>query len=179
MSNSSSFPSLGREAKLRLVNRHFDLEKFSDPAEILNRITKVFDTMLMVFQRPGGLWGPAAFEADPRGQGNRAYAYPGGFFRSGQVDPKRGNIRMDSIYICEKMEYDTLESCIITIVHELAHFVGSDQSFRPISDNDGSYGWFDNGCIARLKPEQKVRNAENYSNFAWDVVNGRAPVENP
>ena len=171
-----SYPSLDREARMRHVNRHFEIEKTSDPGPTLQKVIGVYDTMLEIFRHPGGLWGSAIFEPDPLGRPLRAYTFGGGYYRSGQRNAKWGDIRMDSIYLCEKLERDTLEKCAHTIVHELAHFVGSERTFAPISDHGTAYGWYDDPCMQKLAPDEKVKNADNYANFAFDLKYGHAPV---
>jgi hypothetical protein len=171
-----NFSFIGREERMRHANRHFDVDKSPDPRGTLRTLLTVYDTMLSIFNSwRGDPTGETVFRPDPRGHTVRAYAWGAGWYRNGEIDEKYG-MPKNYVYIGEKLEYDSLEACAFCIVHELAHFVGSSYNFGDISDNGRSYGWYDNPCIQRLTPHQKVRNAENYSNFAFDLKYGRPPV---
>ncbi|MEP6850305.1 MAG: hypothetical protein ABI999_15705 [Acidobacteriota bacterium] len=174
--NGGGLPSFGPDARMLYANRHFDIDKAKAPADTLRRVLRVYDTMMEVFRRPGGLWGPTVFDLDPLGLGFRAYAVPGGYFRNGQRNPLYGYIRNDSIYLCKRLERDTMETCAHIIVHELAHFVSSEQTFEEISDHKNGYGWYNDFCMQQLTPEEKVSNADNYANFAVDLRFGRPVV---
>jgi hypothetical protein len=138
---------------------------------VLFQLSRTFDMMLDVFTRPGGLWGKAIFDLDPLKKPYVAYTYPQGYHRSGVKKTEKGKqIRIDSIYLCDKMDTIPNEECVIVIVHELSHFVGFPE---PIGDF--AYGWYDAPEMKRLAPWQKLHNAMNHSNLAWDAKYGRKP----
>jgi hypothetical protein len=169
----NTLPSFSRSARMMLVNRHFDVDTYPKPQrrKVIGQILRTFDTMLSVFARPGGLWGMASFDLDPLAKPYVAYTYRQGFHNPGRSQTEKGKkIRTDAIYLCEKMDTKTDEVVTNVIVHELAHFVG-----RP-HITDFAYGWFDDAKMARLVPWQKLHNAMNHNNFAFDALHGRKPV---
>lgn len=172
----SSNPSIGlsRAGRMQLANRHFDVDTYpkADRRRVLNQILHTFDMMRQVFQRPGGLWGVATFDVDPLARPHVAYTYGKGFHHPGRTQTEKGKkIRTDAVYLCEKMDTKTDEVVTCVIVHELAHFVGS-----PDDITDFAYGWHDSPKMQRLVPWQKLHNAMNHNNFAFDAKHGRKPV---
>jgi hypothetical protein len=168
------FPSLGRAERMRLVNRHFDVDTYpkAKRSQVIGQILHTFDMMLSVFARPGGLWGTAIFDLDPLARPHVAYTYGQGFHNPGRSQIEKGKrIRTDAIYFCEKLDTKTDEVCTVVIVHELSHFVG-----HPAHITDHAYGWFDAPKMQKLVPSQKLLNAMNHNNFAFDARHGRKPV---
>lgn len=163
---------------LDLVDRHFDVRKSPNPTEAIDKLKRVYDRMLAVFARPGGLWGVNAFDADPFTEpGAGAFTFWGGFDRSGQF---AGWQRLDAIYICESFVTKDTAYKVSTIVHELAHFVGP--AAGALID-DHAYGRSTDTLVrppARLgmkslSPALKQRNADTFCNFAFEAQNGREP----
>lgn len=155
-----------REIRLRALNRHFSIDKFSDKLRAWGIIQKVFFDMGQVFQRPGGLWGSFIFEPDPVSNKNDyAYTSMGGFLKGGQFRFFKGHkIRVDTVYMCSSFnELKLIDHQAFVIVHELAHFVG-----HPEFIDDHAYN-FQGAKMKKLFRNLKLLNAENYCNFAWDV----------
>lgn len=170
--NSSGGLSIfSRESKMKLLNKHFDIDSFginANKRKVFNIIQNVFARMRQVFERPGGLWGSATFEPDPTNWTPYAYTNFGGFFRGGQFRYHKGiRIRLDSVYICSPFSNltDPAEQAIV-IIHELAHFVGN-----PELIDDHAYN-FQGDKVKKLPPNLKLLNAENYMNFAWEAKRG-------
>jgi hypothetical protein len=67
----------------------------------------------------------------------------------------------------------TDDQFVLLIIHELAHFVGPKHAG---SIDDYAYGWIDQGAMKRLRAPFRLRNAENYGTFAFDVRYHRPPV---
>ncbi|MBK7926265.1 MAG: peptidoglycan-binding protein [Bryobacterales bacterium] len=169
------FQVFGREFRMRQLNNHFLIDK--TPAKMANTrfVLKTFDRMRQVFERPGGLWGEAAFEKDPLND-NTVFAYTwwGGFFKGGQHRvEKQHKIRLDSIFLSPPFNPLIEERKAFTIIHELAHFVG-----HPEFIDDHAYNFQGQmKKINNLPPHLKLLNAESYSNFAYEVANGKpAPI---
>ena len=158
---------LGRR-NLDLVDRHFDVSRTRDPNAAIETLKRVYDRMLAVFARPGGLWGINAFDADPFTEpGAGAFTFWGGFDRPGQF---AGWQRLDAIYICEAYLSQSPAFKVFAIVHELAHFVG------PATGNlidDHAFGRSTDAIVKRLSPALKQRNAQTFANFAFEAQNGR------
>lgn len=163
-----------RATRMRLVNKHFDLDAFPNRRTIYNLIRRTFATMRAVFERPGGLWGVATFDRDPLNRAVQAYAVGGGFFHLGKtlfVDGQK--LRADSIYLCVRFANELHDDNrrAFVVVHELAHFVGHPQ---PIGDHAHNK---QGARIRTIPPNLKVINAETYANFAWEVANNtEAPI---
>ena len=169
----SPFPSMGREERMRLANRHFDIDRYPSfqRRRVLGEVRYIYDLMLQVFTRPGNLWGPWVFAADPLAHKSIAFTYGGGFFTSGEKTIEKGiTLRTDTIYLCKKLDKQTDEMQIVAIIHEMAHFVS-----RLDEIVDHAYGWHDRPRMQRLTPGQKKNNAQNYCNLAFDAVHSRKP----
>ncbi|MDQ4122819.1 MAG: peptidoglycan-binding protein [Acidobacteriota bacterium] len=165
-----------RESRMELLNRHFDVDLHpqKDRRAVVETIIKTFTTMESVFIRPGGLWGAAVFDYDRLGikQKSYAYAYGQGYYNSGKIFwTAKGAVRCDTIYLCPRLDNATDDVGTMAIVHELAHFVG-----HPETIIDYAYGWIDAPKMKRLVPWQKLYNAMNYGNYAFDAQYGRRPA---
>jgi hypothetical protein len=172
--STGPFDVFGREFKMRALNKHFEIDTFPDKRRTFNIILNVYDRMRQVFQRPGGLWGPATFEPDPVNDPNLAYTNFAGFFKGGQFRFHRGKrIRLDTIYVCLGFtQLKTVDEQALVHIHELAHFVGN-----PEFIGDHAYNFQESGAkLRRLPPNLKVLTAESYSNFAWEASHPGTPV---
>jgi hypothetical protein len=164
------------EAPRQLINKHFDLDNWPHPADNLHELYRLFSRMAAVFQRPGGLWGPAIFDMNPSTDliNELAFTYKGGYHLQGQKDGR--GLRKDTIYLCEGLVHFGTDQCILTIVHELAHYAGC---FPPLMGaiHDHGYGWIDDPRMLHLNPWQKMHNAESFANFAFDAAYHRVPSD--
>lgn len=155
---------------IEMVNLHFDVLKSPSPLDAIDGLKAVYDRMLSVFARPGGLWGVSAFDADPFTEPDAvAFTSLGGFDHQGQFI---GWMRIDAIYICEVYLTTFADDKIVTLVHELAHFVG------PSAGNvitDHADGLTDSAAMKALPPARKQRTAQSFANFAFHAKNGRPP----
>ncbi|HZO54613.1 MAG TPA: hypothetical protein VFB63_18005 [Bryobacteraceae bacterium] len=169
------FTVFSREFHMRRLNKHFQIDKTHAKTQNAHFVLKTFDRMRQVFERPGGLWGEAAFETDPLND-NTVYAYTwwGGFFKGGQHRiEKKKKIRLDSIFLSPPFNPLVQERKAFTIIHELAHFVGHPQLI-----DDHAYNFQGNmKRMNALPPFLRLLNAESYANFAYEVANGKdAPI---
>ena len=155
---------------MRLLNTHFALDSHKARNEVFNGILIVYNRMLQVFRRPGGLWGAAVFDFDPLDEKLIAYTPWGGYFKPGRVGHRGGRTGYwDTIYLCpgfNSLVSDDMRAFVI--VHELAHFVGYPQKI-----DDLAYNWEGNGSrIRQLQPAARILNAESYANFAHEAGTG-------
>ncbi len=165
--------AFGRDARMRLLNKHFQIDGHGIPTHRVQLILRVFDRMRQVFQRPGGMWGESAFEPDPlHTPGVAAYTWWGGFFLGGQSRKEAGHtIRLDTIYLCPDLKRLSEDIRAFVVVHELAHFVG-----HPEYIDDHAYNFQGKGAkIQRLTPQLRLLNAESYANFAFESARGGEP----
>lgn len=159
-----------REARMRLLNAHFALDSQNAKRDVFNGILNVYNLMLQVFRRPGGLWGSAVFDFDPLDEKLIAYTPWGGYFKPGRVGNRDGRTGYwDTIYLCPGFNSLVSENLrAFVIVHELAHFVG-----YPRKIDDLAYNWEGNGSKIRgLQPLSRPLNAESYANFAHEAGTG-------
>jgi len=167
------FSALGREARLRLLNKHFQIDGHGIPKQRVQFILKVFDRMRQVFQRPAGMWGDAAFEPDPLNTPRvAAYTWWGGFYKGGQFRYEaKHKIRLDTVYLCPALKKFSNDIRAFVVVHELAHFVG-----HPEYIDDYAYNFQGKGAkIKGLTPQLRMLNAESYANFAFESARGQDP----
>lgn len=160
-----------------LLEKHFGISEQAAPKETTGRILTIYERMLMCFARPGGLWGPAIFEDDPyppsKPKKGVAMTYAGGWDLGGKRD---GSLRQDSIYLFRRLDLLPPDQVIMTIVHELAHYVGP--TVIGIVD-DHAYGWVDGTRMKTLPAAWRPYNAECYNNFAFDAKYHRTPARPP
>ncbi len=175
---SSPISAFGRAELMRKANAHFRIDDHPSPKRrgTIEQATRIYDRMLDVFARPGGLWGPAIFEIDPLHQPSIAYTFGGGYFSGGRFETIRGTqLRRDSIYLCDLLDLQGNDWFVISIVHELSHFCGGlTGSAEHIRDH--AYGWYDAPKMKALKASQLLFNATSYSNFAFDTKFSRRPA---
>lgn len=158
-----------RAERMRLLNKHFMIDTFkAEKRQKFEFIQLHFRRMKQVFERPGGLWGPAAFTPDPLNDSRpEAYAGKGGFFRGGQFSSIDGvPLRVDSIYICRGFSAKPRLEQATILVHELAHFVG-----HPERITDHKY-YFEPG-YSTLQARLRVVNSDNYTDFAMEADTGK------
>ncbi len=166
--------NLQREEYMRMANRYFDIDKFPNPRQMLEQVKGIFDTMDMVFKKPGDLWGKNIFALDPlpssRMQHAGAVAYAGNFYNQGQVSPN--GFRRDAIYITLRgasLYLPRAKAGPFTLIHELAHYVSAPKGDKHVGD----YAYLHQPeKVKLLTPNQKVCNADNYSCFAYHVHTG-------
>src|SRR5262249_54793422 len=165
-----------RAAVMRLANLHFKVDDLPDPQMAVFRLLGVFQRMKAVLLRPGGTWGPANFDWDPKSDVAEhntwfAYTYAGGANRAGE---KTGDVRMDMIYMCPVLDTTTDDGIIQTIIHEMAHFVGAKSGAEEITDH--AYGQVDGVKMSALSALKRTHNAESIGNFAFEAKYGRKPA---
>jgi hypothetical protein len=181
-----SIPSLGRSARLRLVNRHFDLDKHPKPGAVLNDIEALFRLMQTILtgkpfpnsDDPFGQNGNSFFVLDPipdiMDSQATAYTEYGGFHTPNTTDTWLG-LRNDRIYVCTGYSSQSSEFKLRVILHELAHFVGNPNPSAGIGDY--GYGIVTDPKMRKLVPSQKTHNADSYANFAMEALFGRDLTE--
>jgi len=155
----TSSTTLFGDAALDHVNRVFDVTKAADPAGAIDFIIYIYRRMQSVFARTGGPWGWKTFEADPFAGRWSAMTWPGGFARQGQF---YGCLRIDAIYLSTFYGKHSKDYRIMSIIHELAHFVGPEKG-----DQILDYGYGTTAKLATLSPYRKQHNAESFGNFAY------------
>jgi peptidoglycan hydrolase-like protein with peptidoglycan-binding domain len=178
-------------ASVALVLKHFALDRNPAKDHDFEVIAAIFRDMVSV--AADNLFGSAA---EPR----TFVAFPGRFTFSwaysstntanavsngvnlagqgGQAEADDGTpftLQYDKILVVYPYIRCTADAEICSLLHEMAHFVGpDDNSLDTINDQDGGYG--PPARISHLSPEKRVRNAETYSNFAFEANFKREPI---
>jgi peptidoglycan hydrolase-like protein with peptidoglycan-binding domain len=175
---ASPISVFSRSVLMKKVNDHFSVDEHpaAQRGSVVQQLLKIYDRMLQVFARTGGIWGPAIFEIDPLNKPlDLAYTFGGGFFRGGETTIiKDVLLRVDSIYLCDLLDRQQNDRFVLTIIHELAHFCGGvTGSAEHITDH--AYGWYDFPKMKHLTVRQRLFNASSYANFAFDAKYSRMP----
>jgi hypothetical protein len=183
LSKTASAGVFNRADRMRLLNRHFDLDHQSNKETAFFEIRQAYNLMrtAMISRtdsltgQPAGVGGDSIFVIDPAprsifGEGT-AYSFPGGFHEPNLFTREFGGLRLDSIYICAKYDQAFAERKVRVIIHELAHFVGKPSNIDGIIDH--GYGLAEDPRMVRLTPRQRVLNADTYPNFALEAALGR------
>ena len=173
------FPTLhSRADKMRLLNRYFRIDEFQYGGEKslwLQHIRRIFVTMQLVLNRPGGVWGTRGFQVDDSGIRYKAdekllaWATVGGFFLSGEMlPPPLQQFRDDTIYfVRENIIWQANTNYAgYAIVHEMAHFCGNTEAIGSTIDDFDAYGEPEAPAVFLLRPWQHVRHADSYARFA-------------
>ncbi|KAA0256268.1 hypothetical protein FBQ97_10815 [Acidobacteria bacterium ACD] len=152
-----------------LVNKHFHLDRAVSPLSALDMVDGIFSKMqLAIGHVPAGTW---VFEDDPSQPPDVAYAftYWGGYlFMTGKSERRReGLFWLDRIYLCRRLVSYDRDTIVYAMIHELAHFVGGALGTSDEVD-DWAYAHRPTG-YETLAPYRAVRNADCYSQYAWEV----------
>jgi hypothetical protein len=167
---SSSLPSISdfSIAALARIERHFHVSKTSNPSLAITRVEQVYLDMqraighipqgvvLLVDEPPSFAVGAFMFTAG----GGYRHHLPGDVFNG-------TNLPIDSIYLCPRSRTLIGDNFVYAIIHELGHYVGPDSS------EDFAYFHKDPQKYRNLTPEFAFRNADCYSQFAFDAVGKR------
>lgn len=163
----TSFTGMGEASWNKLV-KHFQIDKFPNWSAQLDAIDRVYsDMQTAIGHVPQGV---VLFSDEPAGKssGYFAFAYAGGYSVGNRGKKAPDGTYMDSIYFTPKMRTMMQDAFAYIMIHELAHYVGPDDRFgNGILDyayhrNPVSYQW--------LVPWQRVRNADCYSQYAFDAI---------
>jgi peptidoglycan hydrolase-like protein with peptidoglycan-binding domain len=169
-------------ASLSLLDKVFDFFKFADPRPAFDNFRVVYKNMDVALNRSfetAPLIAPTLYVANPvPSMETQAAAYTshGGAFFSPDTRNKL-NIPANRIYLCQNLLNPSRLSQMMTLVHELAHFVSG--PVIEIVDNNlrGHYFATDPpdlqappGSVSpqfqALATRLKIRNAEHYAAFA-------------
>jgi len=158
---------------LNVLDKGFDLGKFTNPRPAFENIRTVFRNMEVALNRSfetAPLIAPILFVPNTHvvmESKAAAYTSKGGAFLSAKIKLKGLEEPANRIYLCNNLAAENETSQISVAVHELAHFV----SGRPILIDDivktgRMLNAKDKPRFDALRPEQKIRSAEHYAFFA-------------
>jgi hypothetical protein len=148
-----------REERLKLANRHFEVDKFPAARPVLTKLYGIYGNMLAVLSRP-----EFYFTLDTDDSGEKispiAFARIGGFFGkdlNGKIRFRRGSFKASLIP----------QFAVHVIVHELTHFTE-----RENENGHFAKGWVEDPKMQKLLPSQKIHNADTFANFALEARYG-------
>ena len=178
-------------AALAMVNRHFSFDRNPNWQADFPFVRGIFRDMAALLHRNIG-GAEQTFQAGPGagpsatdivlGRNSPAITFPDGRHSQGKVikakdrDGKPVVLDTGKIHILVPFRFNTGEAQVLTLIHEMAHYLGDDEG-KPNSIDDHRYGWVDRQ--ADLPPRLKARNAECYGNLAFDATLGRRPFVIP
>jgi peptidoglycan hydrolase-like protein with peptidoglycan-binding domain len=154
----------GEGAWNKLV-KHFQIDKFRSWEKALTDIDRVYsDMQTAIGYQPQGV---VLFVDQSPNSTRGAYAWA----VSGGYDISRRSVDADegwpagSILVMRKMRTLKSDAYAYVLIHELAHYVG------PINPDITDFAYHTNPTnYAALRPEQRVRNADCYAQFAFDAI---------
>lgn len=157
---ATGIPSFS-DAALRRVERHFHVSQFRDPAGQITRIEKVFlDMQVAVGHVPRGKV-LLADEPPNFAQGSFFFAAKGGYDLQRNTQVFQG-VHLGSIYVCPRARTLNRDGFVYGLIHELGHYVGN--------ADDMAYFHKDPSKYRHLSGEVAFRNADSYSQYAYDAV---------
>jgi hypothetical protein len=92
------------------------------------------------------------------------------------LDGKRITFEVDKIYIMPPFQFQPPDGRSLAVMHEMSHYFGGPDN-APDEIRDTGYGWRD--TLSSLTPSQKARNADCYSNFAFEARWNHPPMTFP
>jgi hypothetical protein len=174
-------------ATLALVNKHFSLDKNKNAAKDFELIRSVFRNMLaLVHRNLGGfentfIAAPGRFDyAKTLTSGVLALTFSNGANLRGVVNKSKAQdgsdvlLPADKILIMVRYRFTTRDLQIMTLIHEMAHYLGpTDGSPDSIDDPPGGNSAQD--IITKLAPQRRPRIAQCYADFAFEAHFKREP----
>ena len=94
------------------------------------------------------------------------FAYDNGYTYRGQTDVSSDGLHYGSIYLCPRSRALNQEEFAYAMIHELGHYVPP----LGLQIVDNAYYHKDPQKYNRLDPEKAYRNADCYSQFAFDAI---------
>ena len=162
----------GVRDSLTLLDQVFDFFKFSNPQPVFENLRTVYANMDVALNRSfetDPLIAPVLFVANTSTRMEKvasAYTSAGGAFVGPKVKFASGDLA-NRIYLCSNLTTASERFLVMTVVHELAHYV-SNQAIS-IVDPVGK-GFMnvpaDRPAFDKISPAQKIRSAEHYAFFA-------------
>jgi peptidoglycan hydrolase-like protein with peptidoglycan-binding domain len=172
---------------LTMINRHFQLDKNPNAARDFEMISVLFRNMLALLSRNEGGFEKTFVPAPGRFSAARmltsgvlALSQSNGVNMKGGQKAKAQDgsdivVPDDKVMIMVPFTFASLDSQIITVIHELGHFLG---------DPDGSPNMIDDppsrssapSEIAKMPPQKRPRLAECYATFAFEARFRREPI---
>ena len=160
-------PSIGESFKLAFdkADRHFRVHNIGDPVRRLEAVERIFLNMLTaVGHVPQGVI--LALDEPPESTvGSFMFTFIGGYHFIATNETFEG-MPVSSIYLCPKAKTLDRDAFVYAMIHELAHYTGPKDN----GVDDFAYFHKDPNKYANLSPALTLRNADCYSQFAYDAI---------
>ena len=168
--NGGPFPSLNSIGKQQAdrLDRHFRIRQTANPIRRIDEIEAVYLQM----QRAIGYIPVNFIVEEPANIAVGAYMFVfwGGFYRRNPNDNWNG-LHKGKLYLCARARTLGEEAFAYSIIHELAHYVGPMvESYNTGGIDDHAYYHRNPAKFESLNSELRFRNADNYSQYAFDVI---------
>lgn len=164
---SGPIPSIGEFSKAAFAkaDRHFRVQKQGDPIRRLEAAERVyFDMLVAVGHVPQGVI--LAMDEPPEiAESAFMFTFPGGYSLLTSHEYYKG-ISRSSIYLCPKSKTLDRDAFVYAMIHELAHYVGPKEN----GIDDFAYFHRNQHKYFNLAPVLTLRNADCYSQFAYDAI---------
>ena len=177
------------QSSVDLVNKHFQLDKNPGALRALSNIQSVFRSMAGLMHQnltgqdrtfipfPGRIDMASVFEMRVL-----ALSTMNGVNRQTEEDKRTAMdgasviLRPGKVMMMPVYRFSTRDLQICTLIHELAHYLGPKEG-NPDAIDDPPGGSSSSAAIAKLRPVQRPRIAECYSNFAFEAKFHREPMK--
>jgi hypothetical protein len=172
---------------LAMINRHFQLDRNPNAARDFEMITGLFRNMVALLSRNEGgfektfVRAPGRFNAiNMLKSGVLALSQSNGVNLKGGQKAKAQDgsdivIPNDKVMIMVPFTFASLDLQIMTVIHELAHFLG-DPDGTPNTIDDPPSRSSAPSEIAKMPPQKRPRLAECYATFAFEARFRRDPI---
>jgi len=157
----------GSSGVVKKLNRHFHLDKSRNPSDAIGFIDGIYLKMqTSIGYIPQGI---TLFADDPLGKPYFAYAASGGYEVEVRFKNMQGGVSAGTIFLCARLLTLDDEAIPYVMIHELAHYVGPKYD-RPDAITD-KFGYQHKPGYDRLTPDQSLKTADCYSQFAFEAIN--------
>jgi hypothetical protein len=182
-------PSPFGKSAMELVNRHFALAQNPNQNQDFEFIRSIYFDMTVLLNRNNtspertfvAFPGKISATALVLGRNAVAVAVAGGrnlktTTTVTALDGTKITLDDHKIQIFPAFQFEPQDARIATLIHEMSHYLGGPDGATNTIDDHG-YGWVDH--LTNLSPRLKARNADCFSNFAFDARFHRRPFTFP
>jgi len=180
-------PTSLTQPSVAMINRHFQLDRNRNAARDFQMISGHFRNMLALLSRNLGgaektfVPAPGRFSAASMlRSGVVALSLSNGvnlngFQKAKAQDGSDIEVPNDKIMIMVPFTFSSLDSQIITVIHELAHFLGDPDGTPDMIDDPPNRSSAPSE-IEKMPPQMRPRLAECYATFAFEARFRREPI---
>lgn len=158
----------GGNPERQRIDRHFHVSQANDPDRRIEEIETIYQNMLTAIGYiPQGVI-VTAEEPWQFASGSHMFTFEGGYHYS-NTRLTWNTIPVSSIYLCPNARTLNRDAFVYAMIHELAHFTGAVEN----GIVDWAYFHLNPVKYSSLIPELAYRNADSYSQYAYEVIGMR------